>query len=145
LDSLFGAYKTLFGPGSYLWSYSLPDLAENYRLYRKLTDHWRAELGDAFVEVILEDLIADPETEIRRLLDRLGLDFHENCLSPHETKGGVSTASSVQVRRPINRDGVDAWLKYSEGLEPLRQELTRDGFLTPDGRPVWDKAGFPQR
>lgn len=137
MDSLFGAYKILFGEASYLWSYRFEDLAENYRLYRRITDHWRAELGEGFTEVTLERLIDEPEREIRRLLDALGLPFDPACLAPHKTGGGVSTASSAQVRQPINRQGVDAWRRYRTQFEPLRAELQRDGFVDDDGNAVW--------
>lgn len=137
MDSLWGAFKILFGEGSYLWSYRFEDLATAYGLYRQVTDHWRAELGASFVDVTLERLIADPETEIRTLLDLTGLSFHPDCLSPHEAKGGVSTASSAQVRQPINSQGVGAWRRYAEGFEPLRQRLEAEGFVDRDGDPVW--------
>ena len=35
----------------------------------------------------------------------------------------VRTASSEQVRRPINRDGVDQWRPYAEWLGPLTDAL----------------------
>ena len=137
MDSLFGAYKILFGEGSYVWSYRFEDLAAAYGLYRRITDHWRVELGESFVDLTLENLIADPETQIRQLLDRTGLAFHEACLSPHEAKGGVSTASSTQVRQPINSQGVGAWRRYAEGFEPLRRMLEDGGFVDASGDPVW--------
>jgi tetratricopeptide (TPR) repeat protein len=137
MDSLFGAYKILFGESSYVWSYRFEDLAAAYDLYRQLTDHWRRELGDVFVEVTLENLIADPDTQIRTLLARTGLAFHEACLSPHQAKGGVSTASSTQVRNPINNQGVGAWRAYGAQFEPLRQMLERAGFVDGAGDPIW--------
>jgi tetratricopeptide (TPR) repeat protein len=137
MDSLFGAYKVLFGQGSYLWSYRFEDLAAAYKMYRKLTDHWRAILGEGFTEVILEQLIAEPEPRIRELLERTGLDFHPDCLSPHQASGGVSTASSTQVRQPINSQGVGAWRKYADGFEPLRKLLEADGFVDAEGNPIW--------
>jgi hypothetical protein len=137
MDSLFGAYKILFGEGAYLWSYKFEDLAHAYSLYRQITDHWRREIGQSFVEVTLETLIADSEPEIRRLLQETGLDFHPGCLSPHTATGGVSTASSAQVRQPINGQGIGAWRKYAEGFEPLRQMLEERGFVDAQGNPVW--------
>lgn len=137
MDSLFGAYKVLFGEESYLWSYRFEDLASAYGLYRRLTDHWRTELGDGFIDVTLEDLIDAPEPQIRRLLDRAGLAFHPDCLTPHQAKGSVSTASSAQIRQPINRQGVGAWRTYAEGFEPLRRLLEADGFVDANGDPVW--------
>ncbi|MDB5431430.1 MAG: Tetratricopeptide 1 repeat-containing protein [Caulobacter sp.] len=138
MDSLFGTYRLLFGQFGYYWSYSLADLAANYRLYRRLMAHWRAVLGPAFTEVVLEDLIADPEGQIPGLLAACGLDFEPACLSPEKSEGGVSTASSTQVRARINAEGVGAWRRYAEQLEPLRAELERDGFVDANGDPIWD-------
>jgi hypothetical protein len=137
MDSLFGAYKVLFGEGSYIWSYRFEDLAAAYSLYRQLTDHWRNVLGGNLVEITLEKLIADSDSEIRRLLDGIGLPFHEACLSPHKASGGVSTASTTQVRQPINSQGVGAWRAYSDQLEPLRAMLEQAGFVDAAGDPVW--------
>jgi tetratricopeptide (TPR) repeat protein len=136
MDSLFGAYRLMFAEGAYLWSYGFEDLAENYRQYRQLMAHWKAALGERIVEVRLEDLIDEPEAQIRRLLDRCGLSFEAACLSPHTAEGGVSTASSSQVRAPINREGVGAWRRYARELEPLRAMLERDGFVDRNGDPV---------
>jgi hypothetical protein len=51
------------------------------------------------------------------------LPFEEACLQFHETKRAVRTASSEQVRRPINRDGVGQWRPYEAHLGPLREAL----------------------
>jgi len=137
MDTLFGAFKILFGEGSYLWSYRFEDMAEAYALYRQITDHWRSELGEAFIEVTLETLIDNSEAEIRRILACAGLSFHPDCLEPHKAAGGVSTASSTQVRQPINRQGVGAWRRYAEGLEPLRRMLEGRGYVDANGDAVW--------
>jgi hypothetical protein len=138
MDSLFGAHKLLFGEGGYHWSYRLEDLACAYRCYRKIMAHWRASLGEAIFTITLEQLIAEPEAQIRALLAHCGLPFEEACLSPHEAKGGVSTASASQVRKPLNADGVGAWRRYARQLEPLRAMLEDDGFVDADGEPIWD-------
>ncbi|MBI1401251.1 sulfotransferase [Hyphomonas sp.] len=137
MDSLFGAYKVLFGEGSYIWSYRFEDLSAAYGMYRQLTDHWRQVLGGNLVEITLEKLIADSDAEIRRLLDAIGLPFHEACLSPHTATGGVSTASTTQIRQPINSQGVGAWRAYREQMEPLRQMLEDAGFVDAAGDPIW--------
>lgn len=129
MDALFGAYKRVFAKGSHGWSYTLDDLAAHYRHFRDTTAHWKRVLGDGLIEVSLEALIDNPEVEIRRLLDACGLPFEEACLSPHQSKGAVTTASAVQVRKPINREGVGAWKRYATQLEPLRQRLEAMGYL----------------
>ncbi|MFT4076968.1 MAG: sulfotransferase [Asticcacaulis sp.] len=130
MDALFGSYKVLF-TGAYGWSYTQDDLADHYGHFRDLMAYWKSVLGDSLVEVSLEAVIQDPETEIRRLIDACGLPFEDACLKPHEAKGAVSTASAVQVRAPINSKGVGAWKKYEAELEPLKQRLEKMGFLSP--------------
>ena len=137
MDSLFGTYRLLFGGGAYPWSYRLKDLADNYRLYRQLTDHWRQIMGPNLIEITLEALIDDPEPQIRALLSGCGLTFEPACLSPERSARGVSTASSAQVRSPINRQGMGAWKRYRDHLEPLRAALEADGFVDQEGEAVW--------
>jgi tetratricopeptide (TPR) repeat protein len=137
MDSLFGTYRLLFGGGAYPWSYSLKDLADNYRLYRQLTDHWRQIMGPRLVEITLEALIDDPEPQIRALLSGCGLAFEAACLTPERSERGVSTASSAQVRKPINRQGLGAWKRYRDPLEPLRVALEADGFVNSEGEAIW--------
>lgn len=134
MDALFGSYKLLF-TGAYGWSYTQDDLADHYGHFRDLMAYWKEVLGDGLIEVSLEAVIKDPETEIRRLLDTCGLPFEEACLRPHEAKGAVSTASAVQVRKPINAEGVGAWKRYANHLEPLKQRLGAMGYLALDKEP----------
>jgi tetratricopeptide (TPR) repeat protein len=128
MDALFGAYKRSFAPGSHGWSYTIDDLAAHYQNFRDLMDHWKGVLGDGLIEVSLETLIAEPEAQIRRLLEACGLPFQDSCLRPHESKGAVTTASALQVRQPINAQGVGAWKRYAGQLAPLRDRLERLGY-----------------
>jgi hypothetical protein len=85
--------------------------------------HFDLVLPGRIIRVIHERLVEDPETQIRRLLARLDLDFDPACLSFHETKRAVRTPSSEQVRRPINRDGIGQWRPYEPWLGPMKQAL----------------------
>lgn len=138
MDSLFGAYRMLFSR-AHIWSYSQDDLARHYDAYVRQMAWWRTCLklsGKPLVEIVLEDIIRDPEAQIRRLLDLCDLDFEAGCLSPHEAKGAVATASSAQVRKPINAEGVGAWRRYAAELEPLRAQLQAMGHVDGNGDPV---------
>jgi hypothetical protein len=73
--------------------------------------------------ILNERLIDDPEGEIRKMLDFLGLPFDPGCLEFHKNKRAVSTPSAEQVRRPINREGVDQWRNYEPWLGELRAAL----------------------
>ncbi|HVL30286.1 MAG TPA: hypothetical protein VM326_06190, partial [Sphingomicrobium sp.] len=70
-----------------------------------------------------EQLVDDPEREVRRLLDFLGLPFDPACLAFHQNPRAVRTASSEQVRRPISREGLEQWKPFERWLDPLKQAL----------------------
>jgi tetratricopeptide (TPR) repeat protein len=126
MDTLFGAYKLHFVAR---WSYDQDDLADRYTNHRALMAHWKVCLGDGLIDVSLEAIIRDPETQIRQLLDQCGLPFEAACLSPHKSLGAVSSASSSQVRQPINAAGVGAWRRYETQLAPLHRRLSDIGLL----------------
>jgi tetratricopeptide (TPR) repeat protein len=105
------------------FSYSLADMGRYYADYVRLMAHFDRVMPGRIVRVVHEQLVEQPEAEIRRLLASLGLDFDPACLSAHETRRAVRTASSEQVRRPINRDGVGQWRPYEAWLGPLKAAL----------------------
>ena len=105
------------------FSYSLADMGRYYSDYVRLMAHFDRVLPGRVHRVIHERLIEHPEAEIRALLEALGLPFDPACLRFHENRRAVRTASSEQVRRPINRDGMDQWRAYEAHLGPLKQAL----------------------
>jgi hypothetical protein len=74
-------------------------------------------------DIIYERLVTDTEAEVRRLLDYLGLPFEQQCLEFYKTERAVATASSEQVRQPINDRGVGRWRHYEPWLAPLKTAL----------------------
>ncbi|HET7126629.1 MAG TPA: tetratricopeptide repeat protein, partial [Lysobacter sp.] len=105
------------------FSYSLDDIGRYYRDYVELMAHFDDALPGCVHRVIYEDMVADTESEVRRLLDYCGLLFEEACLRFFENPRAVRTASSEQVRQPIYRDGIDHWRHYEAWLGPLRAAL----------------------
>jgi hypothetical protein len=67
--------------------------------------------------------VDDLEASVRRILDFCKLDFEPACVEFHKTQRPVHTASSEQVRQPINRDGVDHWRHFEPWLAPLQAAL----------------------
>ncbi len=105
------------------FAYDLAELGAYYRDYARLTDHLAALLPARVHRIRYERLIDDNEGETRRLLDFLGLSFEPACLRPHENARAVRTPSAQQVRRPINRDGMERWRPYAPWLGPLQAAL----------------------
>jgi len=122
MDSCFSTYKQHFAEGQ-SFSYDLDDLGRYYRCYLSLMDHWDAVLPGRVLHLQYEHLVRDAETHIRRLLSHCGLDFEPACLSFHETKRPVRTASAEQVRQPLYASGVGYWKNFEPQLEPLRRAL----------------------
>jgi hypothetical protein len=103
-----------------------PNLAEFGRFYREYVEllaHFDAVMPGRIHRVIYEDLVADPEREVRKLLDYLELPFNEVCLRFHENRRAVLTPSSEQVRKPITADAVDHWRNFEPWLGPLVKSL----------------------
>ena len=122
MDCCFSGYKQLFASGQG-FTYSQRRIAHYYRQYERLMNHWDSVFPGFVYRVHYEAMIENPEPEIRALLTYCGLEFEESCLHFHETQRTVRTASSEQVRQPINRKGIGAWKPYEAWLQPMITEL----------------------
>jgi tetratricopeptide (TPR) repeat protein len=118
----FSNFKQLFASGQQ-FTYSLEDIARYYRTYVELMAHWDRVLPGKVLRVQHEDLVADFEPQVRRILDFCELDFEPGCLEFHKTSRRVHTASSEQVRRPINTEGLEQWRHFEPWLGPLAETL----------------------
>ena len=130
LDCCFSMFKQLFAQGQE-FSYGLAEAGSYYRSYVKLMDHWEQVLPGKILRVNNEDVINDLEGQVIRILNYLELPFEKSCISFHETKRSVRTASSEQVRKPVNKEGMERWKPYSKNLKPLVESLGKD-LLKPE-------------
>jgi len=122
LGACFSAFKQHFAQG-HNFSYDLTELGRYYRDYVELMAHFDAVLPGCVHRLIYEDLVLEPEREVRRLLQFCELPFESACLKFHENPRPVRTVSSEQVRRPLYRDALDRWRHYEPWLGPLRSSL----------------------
>ncbi len=121
----FSGYKQLFAEGQE-FSYELTDIGHYYRDYVELMKHWNSVLPGQILQINNEDVIADLEGQVRRLLDFCGLPFEAQCLRYWETDRAVKTPSSEQVRRPVTDVGQHQWKNFAPWLAPLEQALGPD-------------------
>jgi tetratricopeptide (TPR) repeat protein len=122
MDCCFSIFKQHFAEGQ-TFSYDLVDLGRYYRSYLAMMEHWDAVLPGKVLHVQYEQLVREPEAQIRRLLQHCGLPFEPACLAFHETRRAVRTASAEQVRQPIYSSGIGYWRHFEAELEPLREAL----------------------
>ncbi len=118
----FSAFKQHFARGQ-AFTYDLTDLGRYYADYVELMAHFDAVLPGRVHRVIYEQMVADPETQVRALLDYCGLPFEAACLKFYENDRAVRTASSEQVRQPIFTEGLDQWRNYEPWLDPMKTAL----------------------
>lgn len=101
------------------WSWSLTDIARRFREEDQLHRHWSAVLGDKLLTVPYEDLVANPDAWIQRILAHCGLSDEPGVRAFHASSRPVLTSSVAQVREPISTAAVDKWKRYEKHLAPF--------------------------
>ncbi len=123
IDTCVSCFSKLFAK-RHEFTYDLGELGRYYKRYEHLMAHWRNVLPQGrMLEVQYEDVVADLETQARRILEYCELPWDDRCLSFHETDRPVRTASLTQVRQPIYKSAVGRWREYEEFLGPLFEAL----------------------
>ncbi|GGD88206.1 hypothetical protein GCM10011515_04800 [Tsuneonella deserti] len=122
MDCCFSNFTQSF-TNAHAASFTLEDVGRNYRDNVRLMNHFDAVAPGMVAHVDYAALIGDPKAQIAPVLEQLGLPWDDSILEFHRLDRIVRTPSSEQVRRPLNRDGVDVWRPYAEWLGPLRDVL----------------------
>ena len=118
----FSGFKQLFAEGQE-FTYGLQEVGTYYRDYVELMDHWDAVMPGRVLRVQYEDVVADLETQVKRILEYCNLPFEDSCISFYNTERTVRTPSSEQVRQPIYQSGLEQWRYYEAHLDPLKEAL----------------------
>ena len=127
LETCFACYRQMLNGNEYTHSFS--DLSAYWRDFDRAIRHWKATDPQRVRVQVYEELVADPETQTRALLDFCGLPFDSACLRFYETERRVRTPSASQVREPLRRDTART-AKYGALLDPLRTALGLAAYST---------------
>jgi tetratricopeptide (TPR) repeat protein len=127
-DVALSCWLTQFG--KIQWASRWPDLLHRIEHYQDLMQHWRTVLPGRFIEVDYESMVVDQETQSRRLVDWLGLDWDPACLEHYAGDSLVRTASITQVRQPIYTRSVARWKAYLPWIPELG-EIDAAGYVSP--------------
>jgi len=129
VETCLGCFRQCFSENSG-FACSMDELADYCIDFLRLTRFWLQKYPDRVMDLQYESLVADPDAEVRRLLDFCGLSFDHACLDFHKTARTVqSLPSAAQVRQPIRRDTARSAL-YGDKLDRLRQRLRDAGART---------------
>jgi tetratricopeptide (TPR) repeat protein len=129
LDACVSCYRQLFAKGQN-WSYDLTELGEYYLQYQRLMDHWHAAAPGRVLTVQYEAVVADLESQVRRILEFCELPWDDACLRFYESGRTVRTPSSEQVRQPIYDRSIGHWRHFERHLDELVEiiEPIRDRY-----------------
>ena len=105
-------------------------MAHYYAGFDRLMAVWEELLPRRVCQVQYEALVADQETESRRMFAHCGLEWTDEALSFHTNTAAVATPSAAQVRRPIYADSVAKWRLYEEALAPVKAFFDAQGIAT---------------
>jgi len=126
MDACFSSFKHLFAD-AYLHSYEQGEMARHHVRYLRLMETWRRRFPGRFFDVAYEDIARELEPNARALIEYLELPWEDTCLRFHEQDAAVATASAVQVREPVHTRSIARWKKYPQQLQPMRDELLKQG------------------
>jgi tetratricopeptide (TPR) repeat protein len=124
LDCGLSIYRHSFSR-SYEFSHRLEDIGDYMLHYQRLMAHWREVMDHRLIEVDYAKLVANPNSQIHNLVEKVGLEWDEACLNFHKSRRTVATFSMVQVRQPISRKMSGDGEKYGRHLAPLKEVLER--------------------
>ncbi len=105
-------YKQYFVSKDLGYCYALDDVISYYKLYENLMDFWTNTLSNRVYKLDYELLIVNQDSETRRLIEYLGLNWDEKCLAPQNNTRRVATASNLQIRKKVYRSSSEQWKKY---------------------------------
>jgi tetratricopeptide (TPR) repeat protein len=124
LDTCFSCYAEPLLGENIPWSRDLGHIGVFYRQYERLMEHWYRTLDIRLLEVRYEDLVTDPESAVRHIIEFCRLDWDKACLRYHESKSTARTLSYDQVRQPVYRSAVGRGRRFEKHLGALMNELS---------------------
>ena len=131
MDTCFSNYKLLYRLGTSLHSYDLETMADYYCRYKETMDHWHQCFPGRILDVSYESLVTNAEPTTQEVASFLDLPWRPECLDFYKAGGAVATASTTQVRQPINSGSLHKWRKFSQHLQPLVNRLQTRGISLP--------------
>jgi tetratricopeptide (TPR) repeat protein len=105
------------------YALDLMDIGHHYLQYLRLMAHWKTLFGADILDLNYDGLVKEPKLVVDQLLEFLGLEWDERCLSVPPTSRAVKTASAWQVREPMYQRSSGRARHYERQLSALREYL----------------------
>ncbi len=131
LDVVLSVFSNHLTHG-FFCSYELETAARHYVLVMDLVDHYRREMALRYLPIRYEDIVADHEGSVRRMLGFLGEAFDPRCLRFEENRRYARTASYAQVTEKLYDRSRFRYRHYRKHLAPV----------IPILQPVIERLGY---
>ena len=112
----WGNYKQYFNSKNLGYCYGIEDIINYYGLYKNLMEFWKKNLNQRIYNIDYDLLTIKQEDETRKMLDYIGLNWEDACMSPEQNTRSVATASSIQVRKKVYKGSSEKWKLYKPYL-----------------------------
>ena len=127
-DCCFSCYKNLFENGLQ-FTYDQTNLGNYYNAYSDLMNFWNKELNNFILDINYEELVEQPEDNIKKLLNFCELEYEQNCFEHQNNKSPIRTMSAVQARTKIYKSSINLYKNYETFLEELFNILDKKKAL----------------
>ena len=126
LDTCFSIYEQLFTSLA-LYAFDQKEVAYYYNIYKKCMKFWHKNLNkDRIYTMSYEDLVVNPEKEIKRGLKHCSLNFEDDCLNFQSSKRAVRTASVVQVKDGLHSESLNKWKHFEKHIQPMKKIIDNE-------------------
>ncbi len=122
LDVVLSVYSNHLTHGFYCAS-ALETIAQHYVLIADLVQHYKQHLSMRYLSIRYEDMVADQEASIRRVLGFIGVDYDPRCLNFETNTRYARTASYAQVTEKLYDRSRYRYRPYLKQLQPVLKIL----------------------
>jgi tetratricopeptide (TPR) repeat protein len=115
-DVAISCYMGGFNNSIHPWTTRISWVHAAWEQSQRMMAHWKRVLKVPILDVQYENLVSDPQTVAREIIDFLGLKWSDECMDFHRSKRTVRTLSYDQVNKPIYTSSVSRYLNYEHRL-----------------------------
>ena len=121
-------YKSEFNNPDMAFTYSQEYIAEYYILYKDLMNFWKNKYPSQFINISYERFVEDYQNNIKKIFQKLDLEWEDHLLEFYKNKRPVETSSFQQVRKKIYQKSSEEWKKYKNFLKPMMEVLSKNNI-----------------
>ena len=121
-------YKSEFNNPDMAFTYSQKYIAEFYILYKDLMNFWKNKYPNQFINITYEKFVEDYQNNIKKIFQKLDLEWEDHLLEFYKNKRPVETSSFQQVRKKIYQKSSEEWKKYKNFLKPMMEVLSKNNI-----------------